>query len=206
MAKYKWWELAAVMAVVAVGAGAYIIVKATSRRRPANVPNAPVPGGEPAAGRATNARPASAAASPSRPRMTCAALNVVLRRDATTGKLTVMAESLAHVLSMSSHFTIVLIQQCASDADEDSARQALEEAGAFQNGLLRNNLLFCDTPEGLMHMARHLEPALHVDTDAEVVKTLAPHVQNVVLVAEARPSNALPPTVFVVRNVREVHV
>ncbi|KAJ1720815.1 hypothetical protein LPJ53_004603 [Coemansia erecta] len=82
----------------------------------------------------------------------------------------------------------VYVVVCVAQAeDEERVLHTLEDAGVAG----RNHVLFCQTDEGRAHLVRHLltagsvTHAGHVDTDAQVVRRLAPVLRRVVYVSDA---------------------
>ena len=95
---------------------------------------------------------------------------------------------------------LVLVTQMEAEnsgaARESEVRRLLQEAGLMAAGLREHRVLFCSTAKGKVAIIRHLQPALAVDSDAEVVSLVRPHIVDVVHVTPAAPTASAftPPT------------
>ncbi|KAJ3167326.1 hypothetical protein HDU88_002246 [Geranomyces variabilis] len=77
---------------------------------------------------------------------------------------------------------IHLITVVSSDEEEVQIRELLKASGLYADGLDERRVLFCGTEEGKAHLVRHIEPAVHVDQNDEVIERLAPYVKRLVRV------------------------
>ncbi|KAJ3149545.1 hypothetical protein HDU89_003596 [Geranomyces variabilis] len=86
------------------------------------------------------------------------------------------------VKSQNPRIQIHLITVVSSDEEEAQIRELLKASGLYADGLDERRVLFCGTEEGKAHLVRHIEPAVHVDQDDEVIERLAPYVKRLVRV------------------------
>jgi len=76
--------------------------------------------------------------------------------------------------------------------------QAQIEHLIFTSDLARRNQLdirkvvFCQTPEGRSHIVRHIEPHIHVDSEADVVNLLRLSISRLILVLSNRSPTSSP--------------
>ncbi|KAJ2786591.1 hypothetical protein GGI15_001396 [Coemansia interrupta] len=91
-------------------------------------------------------------------------------------------------------YRVYVVVRVAQAEDEERVVRVLEDAGVAD----RRRVLVCQTDEGRAHLVRHLltaggvAHAGHVDTDAQVVRRLAPVLRRVVHVAGAQEAPAGP--------------
>ncbi|KAJ3184585.1 hypothetical protein HDU87_003986 [Geranomyces variabilis] len=86
------------------------------------------------------------------------------------------------VKSQNPRIQIHLITVVSSDEEEAQIRELLKASGLYADGLDERRVLFCGTEEGKAHLVRHIEPAVHVDQNDEVIERLAPYVKRLVRV------------------------
>eukprot|EP00039_Didymoeca_costata_P008711 m.115363 g.115363 ORF g.115363 m.115363 type:complete len:202 (+) comp14199_c0_seq7:240-845(+) len=83
---------------------------------------------------------------------------------------------------------IVIVPDCTSDDTEKSVNQTLARNGFVQpcpitqTSQLHN--VFCEKEESITHIVRRLSPDVHIDVSKNIVDTLQPHINAIVLVSE----------------------
>jgi hypothetical protein len=83
--------------------------------------------------------------------------------------------------------SLYLIHHISSDAEEIAIKSLYYSSGLYSSGLSPNQVLFCDTSQGLFHMVRHLSPSYHLDDDFNRLSQLRNYIQYPVFVK--KPSN-----------------
>eukprot|EP01112_Ceratiomyxa_fruticulosa_P019573 TRINITY_DN6443_c0_g2_i1.p1 TRINITY_DN6443_c0_g2~~TRINITY_DN6443_c0_g2_i1.p1 ORF type:complete len:261 (-),score=43.04 TRINITY_DN6443_c0_g2_i1:91-873(-) len=122
-------------------------------------------------------------------KVSCSTMGTIFQYDNYGSKIVIIESQLNSLLQLASHTDLYLITQCSSttsltaeysingegDNDEAFERQImdlLETRKVFAAGLNRNKVLFCSTVMGKAHIARNLEPQLHIDSDLIVINAL----------------------------------
>mmetsp|Transcript_1209 Transcript_1209/g.3736 ORF Transcript_1209/g.3736 Transcript_1209/m.3736 type:complete len:223 (+) Transcript_1209:287-955(+) len=82
---------------------------------------------------------------------------------------TLNASSLTKLVSRHDVYVIVRVD---SDRTEDLVSEAFKRSGLYEHGLNPLKIVYCETEVGRVSAVRQLEPHLHVDCDAEVVRKL----------------------------------
>ena len=68
------------------------------------------------------------------------------------------------------------------DAEEIAIKSLYYSSGLYSSGLNPNQVLFCDTSDGLLHMVRHLSPTYHLDDDNQRLSKLIGLIPGLILV------------------------
>eukprot|EP01137_Pigoraptor_chileana_P014963 Opistho-2@70266 len=184
MGRGRWWPVALAATAVACAA-AYVLLRSTNRRDGGANGQAPTQRTRTVQ---TPQRPASEA-NRRRKIATVGANNVILNATA-TGAFAVIKDAIDRLLVLATMYDIYIIAQCDSDEAEANITDALEREGVFKADIDKRKLLFCSTSVGKAHMARQLEPHLHIDGDTQSVTMLQPHVPMIIHVAESVASRA----------------
>ncbi|KAJ3001543.1 hypothetical protein HKX48_002815 [Thoreauomyces humboldtii] len=77
---------------------------------------------------------------------------------------------------------IYLITVVTSDEEEEQIRALLDASNLYAYGLDVRRVLFCSTEEGKAHVVRHVDPAVHVDSNDDVIARLAPFIRRIIRV------------------------
>ncbi|KAJ1621719.1 hypothetical protein T492DRAFT_349252 [Pavlovales sp. CCMP2436] len=152
----------------------------------------PVAGGERKGGRPARAK--------GRPRITVSTQGVLFARGSQ------LADGALDALrKLAEYADIYLIASpVSSDAMEAELRAVLAREGVSElPGFDPRKILFCSTAMGRAAMCRQIEPALHIDSTADIAATLAPHVPHVAVISDppAAPSRE---NVLVATNMSEL--
>ncbi|KAI8894745.1 hypothetical protein BC833DRAFT_603799 [Globomyces pollinis-pini] len=89
-------------------------------------------------------------------------------------------------LLKTSDWSPILISVISSDQEEVAIQQLLHSTGLYSNGLDPKKVLFCSTKEGVVHITRHINPKLHMDTNVDTVAALAPHLTRCIYVQNSK--------------------
>lgn len=81
-------------------------------------------------------------------------------------------------------WTVYLVSVVYSDKQQQSILALLTDSKLFQYGLDERRVVFCEKVQGISSIVRHIQPGYHMDGNFDVIKTLAPHIPNCVLVAQ----------------------
>ena len=114
-----------------------------------------------------------------------------------TPSFAVVDSALPVLLQLARCCQLVLVSQVGEEAGEvreSEVRGALRRAGLMEAGLREHRVLFCSSAKGRVAIIRQLQPALAVDSDAEVVSLVRPHIVDVVHVTPTAPATFTPPT------------
>ncbi|KAL8273236.1 hypothetical protein Esti_002852 [Eimeria stiedai] len=91
------------------------------------------------------------------------------------------AETFLHLCGLCSLYTIT---QVADDNEEAELLSVLDECGAFDAGLQRHRVMFCDSLPGAVAMVRQLQPLIHIEDDSWVAEQLNSKVANVCMASD----------------------
>ncbi|KAL8454365.1 hypothetical protein Emag_001468 [Eimeria magna] len=80
--------------------------------------------------------------------------------------------------------SLYTVTQVADDHEEAELLTSLEECGAFDRGLQRHRVMFCDSLPGAVAMVRQLQPLLHIEDDSWVAEQLNSKVANVCMASD----------------------
>lgn len=109
-------------------------------------------------------------------KITCRLLGVILE-ETTPEELQNQATVRLSVLEVLSEITkysdLYLMETVLDDESEMRVLTALENAGVFTSGLVKDKVLFCSTENGRMSFVRQLEPDWHIDSNPEISSQLA---------------------------------
>lgn len=109
-------------------------------------------------------------------KITCRLLGVILEEN-TPEELQNQATVRSSVLEVLSEITkysdLYLMETVLDDESEMRVLTALENAGVFTSGLVKDKVLFCSTENGRMSFVRQLEPDWHIDSNPEISSQLA---------------------------------
>jgi hypothetical protein len=128
-----------------------------------------------------------------KPRVTLStAPGVLFARLPTDGTVELTAGALNALARLAAWADVYLITSCVpSDEAETAVRAALVSAGVLSvPGIDARRILICSTKMGCSAMCRQIEPVLHIESSAEVVEALAPHLPHVALVGAVAPPAA----------------
>lgn len=86
----------------------------------------------------------------------------------------------------------LITSEVTSDDAEKAVRGALEREGILAiDGIDKRKLLMCSSKMGRVAMCRQIEPEVHIDSAADLVAQLAPHLPLVALVGAEANHNHL---------------
>ncbi|KAL8432676.1 hypothetical protein Efla_001071 [Eimeria flavescens] len=85
-------------------------------------------------------------------------------------------EPFLRLCRLSSLFTIT---QVTGDQEEATLLSRLKECGAYEAGLQRHRVMFCDSLPGAVSMVRQLQPLIHVEEDSWVTEQLNSKIASV---------------------------
>jgi hypothetical protein len=71
-----------------------------------------------------------------------------------------------------------------TDVEEGRIMDLMRKNGVFASGLAECKVLFCETVEGRIAVARQIEPALYVDDDPSAIKTLQRFLPSLLLLSD----------------------
>ncbi|TPX47634.1 hypothetical protein SeMB42_g00418 [Synchytrium endobioticum] len=86
----------------------------------------------------------------------------------------------------SDHYDIHIIIVVESDLEVSQITNLMNSSGLAAAGLDSRRVLFCATEEGKSHIIRHIEPAIHIDSNDDVISRLAPFVNRIVRVRQSK--------------------
>ena len=81
-------------------------------------------------------------------------------------------------------YNIHIIIVVESELEVTQITNLMNSSGLAAAGLDTRRMLFCDTEEGKSHIVRHIEPAIHLDSNDDVISRLAPFVNRIVRVRQ----------------------
>ena len=138
-------------------------------------------GGRPARGDAVQAGATASRAKRTKAKVTIGGLRVFL--TASGGKYALLDGVVDRLNELAQAFDVYLITVCHSDEAEQEIMAALDAAKLFvPGGLSRDKVLYCETVPGKAHIARHIDPKVHIDADVESLRLLQPHIPSVFFV------------------------
>uniref|UniRef100_A0A1D1YU36 Peroxisome biogenesis protein 22 n=1 Tax=Anthurium amnicola TaxID=1678845 RepID=A0A1D1YU36_9ARAE len=125
-------------------------------------------------------------------KVTCQLLGVILEErtpDELQVHATVRLCEVDVLLEIAKSCDVYLMETVHDDESEERVLAALENAGLFNTGgLIKEKVLFCSTENGRSSFVRQLEPDWHIDTNPEVVYTLARFIRCQLHIAPANSS------------------
>eukprot|EP00052_Salpingoeca_macrocollata_P013072 m.102230 g.102230 ORF g.102230 m.102230 type:complete len:195 (+) comp18765_c0_seq1:25-609(+) len=120
------------------------------------------------------------------------------------GALVADNTALAVICQLCKELDVFVIVCVADDNEEALVWQLLRAHGALDNGLDKRRVLFCSEPRSVVHMVRHLSPAVHIDAHKEHVELLHPHLPNLFHVARQADWPRIPDNVHLVNSVQAI--
>lgn len=98
----------------------------------------------------------------------------------------VMRSDVAETLrTFATQFDVYVVIRVESDEVEKAVRAAIRQAKLHDDGGLdERKILFCETVDGRVSIARQIEPQLHIDEAEHVVRALQRFIKYVALVSE----------------------
>ncbi|KAI3502274.1 hypothetical protein L1887_30307 [Cichorium endivia] len=109
-------------------------------------------------------------------KITCRLLGVILEEttpEELQNQATVKSSILEVLLEITKYSDLYLMETVLDDESEMRVLTALENAGVFTSGLVKDKVLFCSTENGRMSFVRQLEPDWHIDSNPEISSQLA---------------------------------
>jgi hypothetical protein len=143
-----------------------------------------------------------------KPRVTLStAPGVLFARPPTDGAAELTAGALDALARLAAWADVYLITSGVhSDEAEVAVRAALAGAGVLGvPGIDARRVLVCSTKLGCSAMCRQIEPVLHIESNADVIDALAPHLPHVALVgASAAPAASSRDNVLIATSLTEL--
>ncbi|KAJ9549129.1 hypothetical protein OSB04_021672 [Centaurea solstitialis] len=110
-------------------------------------------------------------------KVTCRLLGVILEESTAEelqqNQATVRSSVLEILSEITKYSDLYLMETVLDDESEKKVLTALENAGIFSGGLVKDKVLFCSTEIGRMSFVRQLEPDWHIDSNPEITSQLA---------------------------------
>ncbi|KAM7271919.1 hypothetical protein ACFE04_031133 [Oxalis oulophora] len=126
-------------------------------------------------------------------KVTCCLLGVVLEESSPEElqkQATVKSSVLEVLLEITKFCDLYLMERVLDDESEKNVLAALENAGVFTSGLVKDKVLFCSTENGRTSFVRQLEPDWHIETNPEVVSQLSRFIKYQLHVSPVRLERA----------------
>ncbi|KAK9064417.1 hypothetical protein SSX86_015799 [Deinandra increscens subsp. villosa] len=114
-------------------------------------------------------------------KVTCRLLGVILEENTPEelqNQATVKSSVLEVLLEITKYSDLYLMERVLDDESQNKVLTALENAGVFTSGLVKDKVLFCSTENGRMSFVRQLEPDWHIDSNPEITSQLARFIRH----------------------------
>lgn len=114
-------------------------------------------------------------------KVTCRLLGVILEENTPEElqkQATVKSSVLEVLLEITKYSDLYLMETVLDDESEKNVLSALENAGIFTSGLVKEKVLFCSTENGRMSFVRQLEPDWHIDSNPEITSQLTRFIKH----------------------------
>jgi hypothetical protein len=126
-------------------------------------------------------------------KVTCRLLGVILEEtnpEELQKQATVKSSVLEVLLEITKYCDFYLMERVLDDESEKNVLEALENAGVFTCGLVKDKVLFCSTENGRTSFVRQLEPDWHIETNPEIVSQLSRFIKYQLHVSPVRLDRA----------------